>query len=210
VFRVEWATLGEIKMKKVNIFFIFSILTILMVISGCAKTIRVHPSYYAASIPGGKIDKKVAVVIPTSEKYKKYTYHAWWAGWSAGIELGEALEEISMKTISSLYRDVFLVREKPDYGNVDLIFTPTITHYRHDVPTFFARFVPSTATITIHVKLEDSNGKVLIDRDYNGKDSKSHPMDTMWDNMEELAEKVFEQTFEIIASDLRKVSTQKQ
>ena len=198
-------------MKRVNSFSVFLTLIILMVISGCAKTIRVHPSYYAASIPGGKIDKKVAVVIPTSEKYKKYTYHAWWAGWSAGIELGEALEEISMKAISSLYRDVYLVREKPDYdGNVDLIFTPTVTHYRHDVPTFFAGLVPSTATITIHVKLEDSNGKVLIDRDYNGKDSKSHPMDTMWDNMEELAEKVFEQTFEIIASDLRKVSMQEQ
>jgi len=152
----------------------------------------------------GKIDKRVAVVIPISERYKKYTYHAWWEGWSAKIELGEALEEITMKTMTSLYRDVYLLRERPNNNQVDLIFTPTVTHYRHDLPTILPGLVPSTATITIHVKLEDPRGNLLLDKDYHGKDSKSYPLSTLWDNMEELAEKVFEQTFEIIATDLKK------
>jgi hypothetical protein len=191
-------------MKKIGIFFFFSILAVQMLVFGCAKSIRVHPSHYAASYPGGKSNKRVAVVIPSSEKHKKYTYNAWWAGWSASIELGEALEEITMQTASSLCKDIYLVRKKPDNDDVDLIFTPVVSHYRHDVPALFGGLVPHTATITIHAKLEDSSGKVLIDRDYKGKDSKSTAMDiNMWPVMEELAEKVFEQTFEIIASDLR-------
>lgn len=193
-------------MKKTDLLIIFVILGVLMVISGCSKTVRVHPSYYAAAIPGGKIDKKVTVFIPTSEKYKKYTYSAWWAGWSAKTEIGEALEAITMSTISSLYREAYLMREKPDYSKIDFVFTPSITQYRYDVPTLLVGLVPSTVTITIHVKLEDSNGKVLLERDYNGKDSKSFLMDTVWENMEELAEKVFEQTFEIIANDLKNAS----
>src|SRR6266540_2087404 len=117
-----------------------------LAVAGCSKTIRVHPSHYAASYPGGKLDKKIVVVIPNSEKYKKYTYNAWWAGWSADIELGEALEEVSMQTVSSLYKDVYLVREKPNNPDVHLIFTPTVSHYRHDVPALFGGVVPHEAT----------------------------------------------------------------
>jgi len=188
--------------KKVSL---FVILTTFLSLIGCAKVIRIHPSYYATTIPGGKIDKKVAVVIPNDERHKKYTYRAWWAGWNASIEVGEALEEISMKTLSTLYKDIYLMRTKSACEEVDLILTPCVTEYRHDVPTLFPGIIPHTATITIHVKLEDSAGKILIDRDYKGKDSKSGIFDTIFDKMEELAEKVFEQTFEIIANDLREL-----
>lgn len=183
------------------------IVAILIFLLACAKSIQVHPSHYAASLPGGKIDKKVAVLIPNTEKYKEYTYDAWWAGWSADIELGEALEAVSMQTASSLYKDVYLIRQKSNANDADLIFAPSVTYYRHHVPMLFSRFVPHTATITIHVTLEDSKGKLLINRDYKGKDSKSMAMDiNKWPVMQELAEKVFEQTFEIIESDLKNAS----
>jgi len=184
---------------------IFFLLTAAVMMWGCARTIRVHPSYYAPSLPEGKIDKKVAVVMPVTERYKRYTYSAWWAGWSAEIELGEALEEITMQTLTSLFTHAYLVRDKPDYQHVDFIFTPTITNYRHDLPALFTRLVPSTASVTIHINFESSHGEALIDADYKGKDSKSQKMDSSWNTMEELAEKVLEQTFEIIASDLIKV-----
>lgn len=198
-------------MKHGKLLFIFFVLAIQFLISGCTKSIQVHPSYFVATDSGGKIEKKVAVVVPNTERNKKYTYNAWWAGWAANIEIGEALEEVSMKTTSSLYKDVYLVREKPNTGTGDLIFTPRVTQYRHDVPNLLPGLIPHTATITVHATLEDSNGKVLLDRDYNGKDSKSMTLDLeMWPVMEELAEKVFEQTFEIIANDLKDASKQAQ
>jgi len=184
---------------------IFLLLATAGMVGGCAKTIRVHPSYYAASPPEGKTDKKVAVVMPVTERHKRYRYSGWWAGWSAKIELGEALEELAMQTLTSLSTHAYLVRDKPGYGQADFIFTPTITDYRHDLPALFTRLVPSTASVTIHVTFESSRGEALIDRDYYGKDSKAQKMNSRWDVMEELAENVLEQTFEIIASDLKRV-----
>ena len=78
------------------------------------------------------------------------------------------------------------------------------------MPTVLAGIVPSTTTMTIHVILEDPSGGILIDKDYKGKDSKSGPLDTMWDRMEELSEKVFEQVFEIIAHDIIAVAQGKE
>ena len=184
---------------------IFFLLITAVMMCGCARTIRVHPSYYPPSHPEGKTDKKVAVVMPVTERHKRYRYSGWWAGWSAEIELGEALEELTMQTLTSLSTHAYLVRDKPGYDQADFVFTPTITDYRHDLPALFTRIVPSTASVTIHVTFESSLGEALIDRDYYGKDSKSQKMNSRWDTMEELAENVLEQTFEIIASDLKRV-----
>lgn len=177
-----------------------------LVFTACARTIRLHPTYYTDVGTSGKIPKKVALILPVVENKKLYTYNAWWAGQSYHVNVGEALEKLSMETLNSLYKEVLLVRGEEHPSDCDLVVRPEVVHYRHSIPYLLipiAAFYGVT-TVQVQFKVEDPSKNTLLDQTYNGSErGMAFLYFDRTKHIEDQGEKAFEYVFGLISSDLK-------
>lgn len=172
----------------------------------CARTIRLHPTHYTYVGSLGKHPKKVALIIPIAENKKLYTYNAWWAGQSYHVNVGEALEELSMESLNSLFKEVVLVRGEEHPPDCDLIIRPEVTNYRYSIPYLLIPIAAAygVTTLQVSIKVENSLGKPLLDQTYNSSDrGMAFLYFDVSKHVEDHGEKAFEYVFTLIASDLK-------
>lgn len=145
-------------MKAGNWWIVVVVLTAMA--AGCSLQAAPHPTVYSTS---PKMEKKVVLFIPETEARKEYSRH-WMvlAGMAnaLSVPIGKALEDTSMASFTSLYRDLSLVRKVQDARDYDYLIEPKITAY--DVSQL------AQATLSVHLQVTDRSGRVLLDKDYTG------------------------------------------